>query len=136
MLRRVPHAGIGLADHLLAEVDADQILLKQVVVEHEFGRFTEVDDPVGQDGRIDAERHVLRVARARRVIVAADSADAAADEVRVARILALHEDAVAAKNRRRAKALDDAARLEIDPSMDTEAANNPGDRVPGHLNEA
>jgi hypothetical protein len=70
------------------------------------------------------------------VIVAADSADPAADEMRVARILTLHEDAVAAKNRRCAEALDDAARLEIDPSMDTEAANDPGDRIPGHLNEA
>ena len=44
----VPDAGIGLLDHLLAEIDADQIVLEDVVVEHVFGGFAEIDDPLGQ----------------------------------------------------------------------------------------
>ena len=99
--------GIGLLDHLLAEVDADQVVLEDVVVEHVLGRFAEVDDPLGQRRRPDAERHVLRVGGAGGVVVAADAADAAGDEVGVARVLALHEDAVAAEDRRGAVALGD-----------------------------
>ena len=55
------HAGIGLLDHPLAEVDADQIVLVEVVVEHVLGRLAEVDDPLGQRRRLDAEGHVLGV---------------------------------------------------------------------------
>ena len=43
----VPDAGIGLLDHLLAEIDADQVVLEDVVVEHVLGRLAEVDDPFG-----------------------------------------------------------------------------------------
>ena len=64
--------------------------------------------------RPDAVGHVLRVARAGRVVVAADAADAARDEVGVARILAFHENAVAAEDRRGAEALGDFLFLEID----------------------
>jgi hypothetical protein len=101
------HAGIGLLDHLLAEIDADQVVLEDVVIEHVLGGFAEVDDPLGHRRRLDAERHVLRIGGAGGVVVAADAADAAGDEVGVARILALHEDAVAAKDRRGAVALGD-----------------------------
>jgi hypothetical protein len=41
---------VGLAHHLLAEVDPDQVVLEQVVVEHVLGRLAEVDDPLGQGG--------------------------------------------------------------------------------------
>ena len=129
------HAGIGLADHLLAEVDADQIVLVETVVEHVLGRFAQIDDPLGQRRRMDAERHVLGVAGAGGVVVAADAADAAGDEMGVARVLPLHEHAVAAEDRRGAVALGHAAGGEIDLGVDSQAADDPGDRVPGHLDQ-
>jgi hypothetical protein len=49
----------------------------------------EVDDPLAEVRRADAVSHVLVVDRARRVVVTADAADPARDEVRVARVLAL-----------------------------------------------
>ena len=129
------HAGVGLLDHPLAVVHPDQVLLEDVVVEHVLGGLAEVDDPLAEVRRLHAVRHVLRVAGAGRVVVAADAADAAGDEVRVARVLALHEDAVAAEDRRGAVALGDGPVREVDLRVDPEAADDPGDRVPGHLDE-
>ena len=129
------HARVGLGDHLLAVVDADQVLLKDVVVEHVFRGLAEVDDPLAQVRRLDAVGHVLRIAGAGGVVVAADPADAAGDEVRVAGILALHEDRVATEDRRRAVALDHLTVLEVDLGVDAEAADDPGDRIPRHLDE-
>jgi hypothetical protein len=40
------HAGVGLANHPLAEVHADQVLLEDVVVEHVLRGLTQVDDPL------------------------------------------------------------------------------------------
>ena len=128
-------AGIGFLDHLLAEVDADQVVLEDVVVEHIFGGFSEVDDPLGHGRRADAERHVLGVGRAGGVIVAADPADPAGDEVGVARVFAFHEDAVAAEDRRGAVALGDRPLGEIDLGVDAQAAHDPRDRVPGHIDQ-
>ena len=135
MLRLLPHARIGFLHHLFAEVDADEVVLEDVVVEHVFGCFAEVDDPLGQCGGTNAEGHVLRVAGAGGVVVAADAADAAGDEVGVARIFALHEDAVAAKDRRRAVALGDVLVVEVDLGEDTEAADDAGDGIPVHFDE-
>ena len=135
VLRLGEHAGVGLGDHLLAEVHADQVLLEDVVVEHVFGGLAEVDDPLTEVRRLDAVGHVLRVAGAGGVVVAADAADAAGDEVRVAGILALHEDRVAAEDRRRAVALDHFLVLEVDLGVDAEAADDAGDRIPRHLDE-
>ena len=67
------------------------------------------------------------------MIVAADAADAAGDEVGVARIFALHEDAVAAEDGGSAVALGDLALAEVDLGEDAEAAHDPGNRVPIHL---
>ncbi len=134
-VRLLEHAGVGLGDHLLAEVDADQVLLEDVVVEHVLGGLAEVDDLLAQRRRVHAVRHVLRVAGARRVVVAADTADAAGDEVGVARVLALHEDAVAAEDRRRAVALGNRLVGPIDLRVDPEAADDARDRVPRHLDQ-
>ena len=134
-LRLRPHAGIGFLHHLLAEIDAHQVVLEDVVVEHVLGGFAEVDDPFAERGRANAERHVLRIGRAGRVIVAADAADPAGDEVGVARVFALHEDAVAAKDRRSAVALGDLAILKIDLREDSQAADDPRDRIPVHLHQ-
>src|ERR1700751_5010488 len=81
---------ISFLDHLLAEVDADQVVLKDVVVEHVFGGFTEVNDPFSHRGWTNAEGHVLRVSRAGCVVIATNSADTTCYEVSVARIFALH----------------------------------------------
>ncbi len=129
------HARIGLGDHLLAVVHADQVLLEDVVVEHVFRGLAEVDEPLAEVRRLHAVGHVLRVDRAGAVVVAADAADAAGDEVRVARILALHEDRVAAEDRRRAVALDDLAVVEVDLGVDAEAADDAGDGIPRHLHQ-
>ena len=48
LLGLLPDARVGLLDHLLAEVDADQVVLEDVVVEHVLGGFAEVDDPLGR----------------------------------------------------------------------------------------
>jgi hypothetical protein len=129
------HAGVGLGDHPLAEVNPDQVLLEDVVVEHVLGRLAEVQDPFAQVRRADSVGHVLGVDRAGRVVVTADTADSAGDEVRVPRVLALHEDAVAAEDRRGAVALGDPLGLEVDLRIDTQAAHDPRNRIPGHLGE-
>src|SRR4029450_81480 len=129
-------AGIGLLQHALAEVAQDELLLEDVVIEHVLGGLAEVDDPLAEVRRLHAVRHVLAVAGAGRVVVAADAADAAGDEVGVARILPLHEDAVAAEDGRGRMALGHLLRVEIDPRVDAEAADDPCDRIPVHLHEA
>ena len=136
LLRFREHAGVRLLHHLLAEIDPDQIVLIEVVVEHVFGGFTEVGDPFAHVRRPDAERHVLRVAGAGRMVVTADAADAAGNEMRVARVFAFHENAVAAKDRGRAVAFGDLAIGEIDLRINSEAAHDPGNRIPIHFDEA
>ena len=76
LLGLLPDAGIRLADHVLAVVHADEVLLEDVVVEHVLGRFAEIHDPLTHRRRAHAERHVLRVHRADAVVIAADAADA------------------------------------------------------------
>ena len=120
------HARVGLLDHPLAVVHPDQVLLEDVVVEHVLGGLAEVDDPLAERRRVHAVGHVLVVDRAGRVVVAADPADPAGDEVRVARILALHEDAVAAEDRRRAVALGDGLLLEVDLGVDARGCRRCG----------
>ena len=129
------HPRVGLLDHPLAVVHPDQVLLEDVVVEHVLRGLAEVDDPLAEVRRRDAVGHVLVVDRAGRVVVAADAADPAGDEVRVARVLALHEQAVAAEDRRGAVALANLLLLEVDRGVDPEAADDAGDRVPRHLDD-
>src|SRR5215471_11409443 len=114
-----PNARIGLAHHLFTEVDADQVLLENIVVEHVLRRFAEIDDPFTQMGRPDAVGHILCIAGAGGVIIAADAADSARNEMSVARILTLHKDAVAAKDRRRAVTLGDLTLAEVDLGVDS-----------------
>ena len=116
---------IRLLDHLLAEIHAHQIVLENIVVEHVFGSFAEVDDPFPERGRPHAESHVLRVRRTGRMVIAADSANAAGDEVRVPRILALHENAVPAKDGRGAMTLGDLAIIEVNLRKNSQAADDP-----------
>ena len=127
--------GLVSAHHPLAEVHADQILLEDVVVEHVLGRLAQVDDPFAEVRRLDPVGHVLRVAGAGRVIVTADAADPARDEVRVPRVLALHEDAVATEDRRSRVALGHPFLVEVDLGVDAEAAHDSRDGVPRHLDK-
>ena len=134
-VRALEHAGVGLADHLGAVVHHEQVLLVDVVVEHVLRGLAEIDDPLAQVRRLHAVSHVLRVARAGGVVVAADPADPAGDEVRVARVLALHEDRVPAEDRRGAVTLLDDLLLEVDLRVDAEAADDASDRIPRHLDD-
>src|SRR5215475_3193142 len=134
-LRFAPHARIGFFDHLLAEIHADVVVLENVVVEHVLRGLTEVQDPFAERRRLDAESHVLSVDSASCVVVAADPADAAGNEVRIARVLVFHEYAVTSEYGRRAVALGHLLILEIDLREDAEAADDPRDRVPVHLDK-
>jgi hypothetical protein len=125
---------LGLVS-FLAEVHAHQVVLENIVIEHILGRFTEIDDPLGNRRRLDPECHVLSVGGAGGMVVAADAADGAGDEVSVARVFALHENAVPAKNRRSAVTLDHMLVLEIDFGKNAQAAHNAGDRVPVHFHQ-
>ena len=69
------------------------------------------------------------------MVIAADSANAAGDEMRVARVLALHENAVAAKNRRCAVALGHAPIFKVNLGENSQASYNPGDRIPVHFHQ-
>lgn len=69
------------------------------------------------------------------MIVAADTADAAGNEVRVPRILSPHKHAVSTKYRGRAVALDHFAIIEIDFGEDSKTSDNSSYRVPVHFNE-
>ena len=129
------HRRVGLFDHPLAEVHPDQVLLVQVVVEHVLGGFGQVDDPLGQVGRLHPVRHVLGVDGAGGMVVAADPADPAGHHVRVAGVLAPQEHAVAPEDRRRAVAAKHPGRFEIDLGVDTEAADHSGDGIPGLVDD-
>ena len=130
-----PHGRIGFLHHLLAEIHADKVVLEDVVIEHVLGGLAEIDDPLAKRRRLDAERHVLGVDSAGGVVVAADAADAAGDEVGVARVFALHENAVAAEDGGSAVALGDFLLIEVDLGVDAEASDDSGDRVPGHFHK-
>src|SRR5262249_53237764 len=103
-----------------------------VVIEHVLGGLAEVDDPLAHGRRADTEGHVLRVAGAGGMVIAAD---AAGDEVGVARVLALHENAVAPEDRRGAVTLGDLPVGEINLGVNAQAADDSRDRVPRHLDE-
>jgi hypothetical protein len=135
VLRALPHGRIRFANHVLAEIHSDEVVLEEVVVEHELGGFAEIQDPVTQRRRIDAVRHVLRIHGAGRVVVTADAADPTRDLVRIAWVLALHEDAIPSKNGRGAVALYDFALLEIDLGVNAEAADDPRDGIPRHVDQ-
>ena len=134
-LRLFPDARVRLLHHHFAEIDPDEIVLENIVIEHVLGRFTEIDDPFGERRRLHAVGHVLRVDRTGRVVVTANAADAARDEMRITRIFVLHKDRIAAEDRRRAVTLDHLLRVEIDLGINAEAADDAGDRVPRHFND-
>src|SRR6185436_14131034 len=113
-----PDARIRLPDHLFAEVHTDQIVLKNVMVEHVLCCFSEIDDHFAEPGWPHSKSHVLRIHRASCVIVATDAADAARNEVRVARVLPLHEDAVAPEDRRGAVTLGNLPVLKVNLGED------------------
>ena len=129
------HARVGLGDHLLAEVHADEVLLEDVVVEHVLGGLAEIHDLLAQGGGLHPVRHVLGVAGAGGVVVATDPADPARDEVRVPGVLPLHEHAVAPEDRGRAVALRHFPLAEVDLGVDAQAAHDAGDGIPRHLHQ-
>ena len=105
------------------------------MIEHVLGCFAEIHDPLAHAWRPDAEGHVLRITSAGGVIIAANTANAAGDEMGIARIFALHENAVTAKNRRGAVTFGDLFIGEIDFRVNAETADDPGDRIPIHFDQ-
>src|SRR5262249_8579047 len=97
---------------------------------------TKIDDPFAERRCFDAKRHVLGINRTSGVIVPADAANAAGNEMGVARILVFHEHAVAPKYRGCAVAFPHLLVLEIDLRENAEAADDASDRIPVHFDEA
>ena len=124
---------VGLLDHLLAEVHVRHAVVEDRVVEHVVRGLGQVERQVAERRRLDPVGHVLVQARAGAVVVTADAADPAGDEVRVARVDPLHEDVEAPEDHRRRVALVDLLVGEVDLGVDPEAPDDPGDRVPRHL---
>src|ERR1700735_189766 len=124
---------IGFLDHLLAEIDANEIVLENVVVEHVFGGFAEIDDPFRDVRRSYSERHILRVGGAGGVVVTADAADTTGDEMSIARILPLHENTVSPEDGGGAVTLSHFLGLKVDLGEDAQAADDAGNRIPIHL---
>jgi hypothetical protein len=69
------------------------------------------------------------------VIVAADAADSTGNKMRIARVFAPHENAVAPKNGRCAVTIDDLIAAEVYFRVNAEAADDTGDRIPSHLHD-
>ncbi len=133
LFRFEPDIGVCLAHHVFAKVHPDQVVLKNIVIEHELRGFTQIDDPFRERRRFDPVRHVLRVNGTCRVVIAANPANTAGDEMGVARVFAFHKDAVAAKDRRRAVTLRHCTPSEIDFRVDAQTPNDPGNGIPRHL---
>ncbi len=129
------YARIGLAHHLLAVVNAHQVVLIEAVVEHILGSLAEIEYPFADRWWFDTIGHVLRVNRAGGVVITADAADTAGDKMGVAGIFALHKQAVATKDRRGAAAFYDLSVLEVDLGVDAQAADNACYWVPRHIDK-
>ena len=127
------HGRVRLLDHLLAEVHVRHAVVEDRVVEHVVGGLGEVERVVAELRRLHAVGHVLVEARGRAVVVTADPADPAGDEVRVARVDALHEDVEPAEDHRGAVALEHLLVREVDLRVDAERPDDAGDRIPRHL---
>ncbi len=127
--RRVLRLGqqrrVGLLDHLLAEVDVRHAVVEDRVVEDVVRGLGQVEREVAERRRLDAVGHVLVQARAGAVVVTADPADPARDEVGVARVDPLHEDVEPAEDHRGAVALEHLLVGEVDLGVDAEAAHDP-----------
>ena len=133
LLRLLEEARVGVLHHLLGVVHVRHAVVVDRVVEHEVRRLGQVEGVVAERRRLDPVGHVLVQARAGAVVVTADAADAAGDEVGVARVDPLHEDVEAAEDHRGAVALQDFLVGEVDLGVDPEAADDPGHRIPRHL---
>ena len=107
------------------------------MIEHVLRSLAQIEHPLAHCWWFDSIGHILGVDGAGRVIVATDAADAAGDKVGVARIFALHEEAVAPKNRGGAMALRYLALFEVNLSIDAETANDACNQIPqGHFLQA
>ena len=107
LLGLLEQARVRVLHDLLGVVHVRHAVVVDRVVEHEVRRLGQVERVVAERRRLHAVGHVLVQAGARAVVVTADAADAARDEVRVARVDPLHEDVEPAEDHRRAVALED-----------------------------
>ena len=131
----IEHARVRFLHHLFAEIDADQVVLEDVVIEHVLGGFAQIEDPLAERRRFHAEGHVLRVYGASGVVVATDAANSTCNKVGVPRIFALHKDAIPAKDRRSAVTLGDLPIIEIDLGENAQASYDSSNGIPIHLHQ-
>ena len=134
-LRLLPYTWVSFANHLFAKIHADEIVLKDAVVEHVLRRLAEIDNPFTQRRCFDPISHVLRVNRASRMVVAANTANTAGNKMRISRILVLHEDGIAAKDRGRAVTFRHSLLFEIDLRINTKATYDPRNGIPIHFDQ-
>src|SRR5262249_54520167 len=73
---KLPYARIGFPHHFLAEINAYQIILEYLVVEHILRAFTQICYPFGNARRLESVGHVLRINRAGRMDIAANATNA------------------------------------------------------------
>src|SRR5207248_10222118 len=94
------------------------------VVEHVLRRLTQIDNPFAQRWWLDPIGHVLSIDRAGDVVIAANAAYAARDEVGIARVFALHEETVAPEDVGAAKSLHHFPILKVNLGINTQTAND------------
>ena len=97
------------------------------VVDLEVQRQLDVAQGPAHRWHADAEGHGQR--RGNGVDTAADAAHPAGDEHGVARVTALEDDFVAAKERADRVGLQDLAGLEVDDGVERQRTGHPGDRI-------
>src|SRR5689334_12413698 len=107
------HTRIGFFYHLFAIVNSNQVLLKDVVIKHVLRSLPKIEYPLTKRGRLYAISHILCIDRTGCMIVPANTADAAGDEVGITRVLSLHEYAISSKNRRGTMAFRDFSVFEV-----------------------
>jgi hypothetical protein len=69
------------------------------------------------------------------VIIAADAADAAGDEVGITGIFVSHKDAITPEDRGSRVAFNHLSIVKIDLGIDTQTTDHPCDRIPRHLDQ-
>src|SRR5436309_366300 len=79
------HTRVRFFHHLLAEINADQVFLEDVVVEHILCCFTQIYNPLTKCWGLYSIGHILSIDRAGCVVVATYSADSACNEVGIPR---------------------------------------------------
>src|SRR5260370_23586791 len=83
----LPDSRIGFAHHYFAEIDADQIVLENVVIEHVLRCLTQVNNPLRHCWRFYPVCHILGVNSAKDVSITTYPTNPASDAMAVPAVL-------------------------------------------------